>query len=213
VSSAGDAIDSRASVIEVRVSTLKQLFNAMDPAPFRNRDLDPRAEEYIVSWSKELPRDASLVLLVHLDRAAGLPDEAEVLGDAIHQYFSERSKATRRRLKQLFRDGRVSLLIGLAFVCTALGTSQLIRSLLSPSGFNAVLHESLLIGGWVAMWRPIEVFLYDWWPIRADARLFDRLAAMPVRLSYGTGTAPDAWREDWPAASREKTESAQSRAS
>jgi hypothetical protein len=34
------------------------------------------------------------------------------------------------------------------------------------------------------MWRPLEVFLYDWWPIRADIRLFDRLANMPVRLSY-----------------------------
>jgi hypothetical protein len=30
---------------------------------------------------------------------------------------------------------------------------------------------SLVIGGWVAMWRPMEVFLYDWWPVRAEARL------------------------------------------
>jgi len=189
-------------VIEVHVSTLKQLFNAMDPAPFRSRDLDPGAEEYIVSWSRELPRDANLALLVHLDRAAGLPDEAQVLRDAIDQFFSERSREARRRLKQMFRVGRISLLIGLAFLCTALGASQLIQSLLSPSGFNAVLRESLLIGGWVAMWRPIEVFLYDWWPIRADARLFNRLATMPVHLSYGIGAAPDVWREDWPAASR-----------
>ena len=46
------------------------------------------------------------------------------------------------------------------------------------------MRESLLIGGWVAMWRPLEVFLYDWWPIRAEARLFDRLSAMPVRIEY-----------------------------
>jgi hypothetical protein len=32
----------------------------------------------------------------------------------------------------------------------------------------------------VAMWRPQEVFLYDWWPIRADGTLFDRLSAMAV---------------------------------
>jgi len=57
-----------------------------------------------------------------------------------------------------------------------------------------------VIGGWVAMWRPMEVFLYDWWPIRADARLADRLSAMPVRISYETDAASDAWRSDWPAA-------------
>jgi hypothetical protein len=36
----------------------------------------------------------------------------------------------------------------------------------------------------VAMWRPLEVFLYDWWPIRAEARLFERLSAMPVSIEY-----------------------------
>jgi hypothetical protein len=50
------------------------------------------------------------------------------------------------------------------------------------STFGQALHEGLAIGGWVAMWRPLEVFLYDWWPIRADARRFDRLATMPVRI-------------------------------
>jgi hypothetical protein len=37
------------------------------------------------------------------------------------------------------------------------------------------------------MWGPLEIFLYDWWPIRAEARLFDRLAVMPVRIRYVAG--------------------------
>jgi hypothetical protein len=49
---------------------------------------------------------------------------------------------------------------------------------------GSVVHESLLIAGWVAMWRPLEIFLYDWWSIRSEARLFDRLAVMPVRLAH-----------------------------
>jgi len=28
------------------------------------------------------------------------------------------------------------------------------------------VRESLLVGGAVAPWRPLEIFLYDWWPIR-----------------------------------------------
>ena len=54
--------------------------------------------------------------------------------------------------------------------------------MLRDTRFAGVARESLLIGGWVAMWRPLEVFLYDWWPIRAEARLFDRLSAMTVRV-------------------------------
>jgi hypothetical protein len=64
-----------------------------------------------------------------------------------------------------------------------------------------ILQEGLLIGGWVAMWRPMEIFLYDWWPIRAEAALADRLSVMPVRISYKQDGGADAWRWDWPAAS------------
>ena len=63
------------------------MFDAIDPSPFRDRDLDPKAEEFIVGWAKDLPRDASLALVVDLDREAGLPDEAAVLRDAIHEFF------------------------------------------------------------------------------------------------------------------------------
>ena len=63
---------------------------------------------------------------------------------------------------------------------------------------DEILRESLTIGGWVSMWRPLEVFLYDWWPIRNEARLSDRLAAMPVRIRYMDSASPDAWKGDWP---------------
>jgi hypothetical protein len=65
--------------------------------------------------------------------------------------------------------------------------AQFVARRAGETGFASILHESLLIGGWVAMWRPLEVFLYDWWPIRAEARRFDQLATMPVRLSYRGG--------------------------
>jgi len=58
--SAGDSIPPNCQVIEVHVAELNQLFNAIDPAPFRERDLDPDAEEFIVGWAREVPADASL---------------------------------------------------------------------------------------------------------------------------------------------------------
>ena len=60
--------------------------------------------------------------------------------------------------------------------------SKLIERWLEPGGMLDVVRTSLSIAGWVAMWRPMEIFLYDWWPIRAEARLADRLASMPVRV-------------------------------
>ena len=82
--SSGDPLPPKCTVIQVHVSELKQLFNSIDPSPFRNKDLDPRAEEFIVGWAKDMPLNAPLGLVVDLDRPAGLADEAAVLRDAIH---------------------------------------------------------------------------------------------------------------------------------
>jgi hypothetical protein len=188
------------AVIEVRVAELRQLFNAIDPSPFRERDLDPRAEEFIVEWARDLPREAGLALRVHLDRAPGRADEAGLLGQAIQQYFKARAEGVRRRLRDLFRRGRISLAIALAFLAAAMAASDVIGGL-TPSRFAAVASEGLLIGGWVAMWRPIEVFLYDWWPIRAEVRLFERLSVMPVAIAYAETASRDGWQSDWPAVS------------
>src|ERR1700723_2490101 len=199
--SAGDPIPPKCSVIEVHVGELKQLFNAIDPSPFRDKDLDPKAEEFIVGWAKDLPRDATLALVVDLDREAGLPDEAAVLRDAIHEFFSQRAQAYRRRLRELLRVGRTSLVIGLVALASAIALGDFLAALMKGSSIGEIVRESLTIGGWVSMWRPLEIFLYDWWPIRAEARLSDRLAAVPVRIRYLNATGPDAWRGDWPAVS------------
>jgi len=195
---AGDAIPDDCRVIEVRVAELRQLFHSNDPSPFRERDLDPAAERFIVDWSRELPADAHLALVVHLERDAGRADEAVILREAIREFFGQREIAARRTLRDLFRRGRISLAIALTFLTSSILVGDWVAGFFAESRLAQVFREGLLIGGWVAMWRPIEVFLYDWWPIRAEARLFSRLSSMPVRIEYRGRASSGAWRRDWP---------------
>lgn len=155
-----------------------------DPSALHERDLDPKTAEFIVGWVRETRHTRQLALLVHLDRP-GIPSEAAIMGQAIRGFFSQRALATRRQLRQLLQRGRLSLLIGVAFLALSVGAGGMLESVLAGQRLGAILRESLLIGGWVAMWRPLEIFLYDWWPIRAEARLFDRLSEAPVRIASG----------------------------
>jgi hypothetical protein len=195
----GDESPRGSQLIEVHVAELKHLFNAIDPSPFREKDLAVDVEDFIVGWSRELSREAPLALLVHVDRPAGPPEEPAILRDSIRQFFSQRSQSARQRLRQLLRRGRTSLVIGLVFLGTSIAVGDIVANAMSGHRLAELIRESLLIGGWVAMWRPLEVFLYDWWPIRADVRLFERLSAMPVRIAYSHHGRSEAWREDWPA--------------
>ena len=61
-----------------------------------------------------------------------------------------------------------------------IGQAVLIR--VAPQPFAELIAESLLIFGWVANWRPIEIFLYDWWPLVRRRNLYQRLAAAQVEL-------------------------------
>jgi hypothetical protein len=170
------------ALIEVHISELQQIFNSLDPTPFRKRDLDPRAETFIADWAREKPADEPLGLLIHVDQEAASADHISTVQEAVRDYFAERADVTRRQLRQLFRRGRTSLVIGLVFLAGSILLGNVIENMLQDTRFADVARESLLIGGWVAMWRPLEVFLYDWWPIRAEARLLDRLSAMTVRV-------------------------------
>jgi hypothetical protein len=170
------------ALIEVHVAELKQIFNSLDPTPFRERDIDPRAEEFIAGWARETPGDKPLGLLIHVDKEDAPADHIAVVRDAIQDYFAARAEVTRRQLRLLFRRGRTSLVIGLVFLAASIALGNVAEDVLRNTRFGSIASESLLIGGWVAMWRPLEVFLYDWWPVLAEARLFDRLSEMTVRV-------------------------------
>ena len=185
----GEPFPPHCAVIEVHVGELKQLYNEMDPAPFRDRDLDPKAEEFIVDWSREQPRSAQLALIVHLSRRAATPEEVTALRQAVREYFAQGASHARAQLRRLFREGRWSLLIGLLFLGVAIVLGDLLIDLAGRWDYGEILGHSLLIGGWVALWRPFEIFLYEWWPILGEARLYDRLSAMHVQVLDETPAA------------------------
>jgi hypothetical protein len=67
-----------------------------------------------------------------------------------------------------------------AVACLAVSQAVLGRSTGTAA---SVAREGLTIAGWVAMWRPMQIYLYDWWPLRTKARTFLRLSRMPVEIS------------------------------
>jgi hypothetical protein len=185
----GEPLPPRSDRLDIHVGELKQLFNAMDPAPFRDRDLDPKAEEFIVDWSREVRRNPRLALIVHLSRRAATAEDVTSLRQAVREYFALSASHTRAELRQLFREGRWSLLIGLLFLGVAIVLGDLLVDLAGRWNYGEILGHGLLIGGWVALWRPFEIFLYEWWPILGEARLYGRLSAMQVQVVNETPAA------------------------
>lgn len=170
--------------LQVRVKSIHQLFETMDPSPFIEKDLDPDAEAFIVSWAREYPKHLPFELVVQLAERPEMDDYEEHLRQGVRHYFEYRSEIARNQFRQLLRIGRRSTAIGLAFLAACLFAADAMAQRWDGH-FVGIVSESMTIVGWVAMWRPLEIFLYDWWPLRATQRLYERLSEMSVKVVAG----------------------------
>lgn len=175
-----------AAQIEIRVERIAQLLNMLDPYPFQDRDLDPQAEAFIVEWASDLPKEQPLAIRLHLPRSEAESEAARAFPSTLHHFFQARAEEKSRELKELFRVGRIALAIGLAVLAACILLSELVSGRLGDRPFGQFVDESLIILGWVANWRPIEIFLYDWWPLVRDRRLYRRLATAEVEVKAGS---------------------------
>lgn len=165
--------------IEIQVEKVSQLFDSLDPSPFSRRDLAARAEDYIVGSARELPTRQPIEIVVHLPTTEVNGLAGGQLGTAFHNYFLDRAEHAGLELKNLLRTGRLSLLIGMVVLAVSFGVGAALQRLFEGV-FGEYWIEGLIILGWVALWRPMEIFLYEWWPLLGERNLYRRLATAEV---------------------------------
>jgi hypothetical protein len=175
-------LNTSGGVIELHLSSIKQLFNSFDPSPFHEKDLDAEAERYLTGRALELRRDVSLRLVVTVSRPLRNDVRNQHIPEAIHGHFNYRAYQTRQQLIELMRTGWISRAIGLLVLASCLLIIQHAGLATNLSPLARLGEQSLLIFGWVANWRPIEIFLYDWWPIWRRQVLLRRLSRMSVEI-------------------------------
>jgi hypothetical protein len=168
--------------VELRLRELSQLFDIRDPSPFYEKDLAPDAEEYIVASATEARSKKLSMLVVHLEEQGVVEHSERIITQAVQEHFARRAHQRRRALRQLLRRGWISLVIGVAFLAVFFAVAQAAAMSLGDSPWATLMREGFVIGGWVAMWRPLEIFLYDWWPIVVQRRLYERLSGLDVRV-------------------------------
>lgn len=174
------------AAIELRLRSIKQLFQSLDPAPFHDKDLDPDAVAYIVGRARDLPHDTALSMSVEFPAEEACLPEAQGLEAAVRGYFEWREELAWRDLRVRLEEGRQSLAIGLLFLAACTLAREFLQAA-TDDPWLAWIEEGLTIVGWIAMWHPIDTFLYRWWPIRREARLYGRLARMTVTPRRANG--------------------------
>ncbi len=171
--------------IEVRVKTTQGLFDHRDPAPFREKDLDEDFVEYIYSALREFPLSTPIKIIIYIEEPETQTISSAAIREAIHAHFSYEISLRRRLMKQYWRRAQLFLLIGLSILALCLGISASLPEPRVP-GTASVVREGFIIFGWVSIWKPIEVILFDWYPPFEILRYYKKLCSTDIAIHFGS---------------------------
>jgi hypothetical protein len=173
--------DNGRILIEIKLSSIKQLFNSFDPAPFHEKELDIAAEHYIVDTVNDFPSKTQFKIRIHLPPELVPTEDVKHLIPAIHNHFQYKMMVTDRKFRARFRHGRGTMLIGLSFLTIALVARQMVSNL-NNHILATIFADALLIIGWAAMWEPVTVMLYELWPIIQLKKTYERISTMEIEI-------------------------------
>lgn len=168
-------------LIEIKLSSVAQLFNSFDPAPFHEKELDSAAERYIVDTVKDFPPKTPFKIVIYLPPDIATTERAMKIPRAIQNHFQYKTLVAERKYRSRLRYGRSTFLIGLTFLTIALLGRQLVSSLENHL-LAQIFADALLIIGWVAMWEPITVLLYQLWPIIQLKKTYEKISTMEIDI-------------------------------
>jgi hypothetical protein len=175
--------EDRVHHIDIKIKKINQLFNSLDPSPFLEKDMDDDAFEYIVSSVAEQPKKVKQNIIIYIPKNQRSKLSEVEIRRAIHNFFEYKKILAERNIKLKLKEGQLSFIVGITFLALCLGLGEYVKSL-SENAFTYIVFEGLLIGGWVAMWKPISDVLYEWWPIWKEKRIFKKISEMDIEFRY-----------------------------
>lgn len=174
-------IEEGVPCIDVGVQNIERLLDRRDPAPFRDRDLDPGLVDYLVEAAEDLGSHVRLRVVFWLREEA----PSHELEAAYRAHFEDMLHGIERRNQQRLRIGTSALVVGLVLLVLLFSLAQLIeRTVTGPVG--RALAEGAVILSWIVLWRPVDVLLFDWIPVRQERRVVRKLFTADLQVRAGS---------------------------
>jgi hypothetical protein len=171
---------NRQEEITIQLESVDQLIEPCPPSPFLKRRLREDAEKFIIERAMALPRKSDAKLTLRLPESGA--DVAREVPEAFHLHFAYRRDGAEKELRRIRRFGWRSLLIGFVFLGLMMLLIEIIKRYTPACNLSSALQEGLTILAWVALWRPGELLLYEWYPFKRDAILFGKLERAEIQV-------------------------------
>jgi len=173
-------------VLDVRLelASLAELFAAPTPDPLAGRPYVESGVDRILNQLRPKPGRGVRATLV-LPASERAPDLEARCRTALERFCDAKLAHLRNDRSSLWHEGWATLARGLLFLALCMLGSRLVGE---PRYLHPVvarfLDEGFVIAGWVALWYPLDVLLYQHWPLARERRMFGRLRAAELAFEF-----------------------------
>ncbi len=165
-----------AFIITTRVDDYSELFNYLDPAPFRRRDLDQDFLNYVNQCSEEIPLEYQVSLQIQLPGDKRDEEKEERVRRGIKSYYVHWDLAEQRKIHRSHQYSLVYAVIGLLFI---LSVNFIVPDM---EYLSTLIYEGLHVGGWVFLWEAFAELAFKSRDISQNKRRIRRAADAPIRF-------------------------------
>jgi hypothetical protein len=169
---------SNAYIINVSVKAYEDIFNNLDPAPFRRRDLNVDLIRFLEDCSLDIPLRFKTIIQFHVPEKIRAEELETRIATGLRNYFSFIMSSYRRRIK--LSDQRSMYFVGISFLLL------LLASFMNRFDFQSLLfktiNEGVIIGGWVFMWEAISSYSIKKREITNQYKYYKRFLESPIHF-------------------------------
>lgn len=166
--------------VALRLARLEELLVPPEPDPLAGRFEERSGVERILDTlrSQNTGRLDAIEATLVLDEQP-TPDVRHTVDTALAALWRHQDGRLGEQLVTIRRDGLRALGKGILFMLVCMAISAIGGRITAlPDLVRGLVSEGFIIAGWVALWHPMELLLYEWWPVARDRRLYRLVAAM-----------------------------------
>lgn len=174
--------DSKKEIIDLKISSIDQFYNPLDPAPRKEKELNPKVEEYILSPADDLHLKQDWVLAIYLPQNEINPLQEDILKNSVHTHFIRRADTLTKQARKKTNQIRINTAFAFLFLGLCLTAAYALMTLSQGGDFYEVVGQGLTVVGWVALWNPVEYLLYDRWGPRKEIAVSKKLGKIDIEI-------------------------------
>lgn len=172
--------ETNAFIISVAIQDYVDIFNALDSAPFRIRDIDQDLRIFLEESSSDIPFKHDIIIKFSVSREKQNEEKEEKVKLGLKTYFSNVRNSLRREISGSYQKSTFYMAASFLLLLA----SYSLRPLFVDSIVFTTLVDGVSIGGWVFLWEAISNFVFKSRAARDKLKQYKRFSCALIRFHY-----------------------------